>query len=159
MLMKSKVRVGLGLLTRQDGTETLSRNVGKNYHTTPRNTPEDHRFQSKNVPEKSCIIYMNFKKSQYIQSNARIRLFSITSTTRFGPTGNHQFGKKGKLNRQFWMKVEITIAYIYIYRKYTKEWCGFKRHFYWIRTIILCILCIMNIVNIMKQYNKHKNCK
>jgi hypothetical protein len=33
----------LGLLTREDGTDTLSRNVGK-HHTTLRNTPEDRRF-------------------------------------------------------------------------------------------------------------------
>jgi hypothetical protein len=33
----------LGLLAREGGTDTLSRNVGKNYHTTPRNIPEERR--------------------------------------------------------------------------------------------------------------------
>jgi hypothetical protein len=30
-------------LTREDETDTLSRNVGNNYHTTPRNIPEERR--------------------------------------------------------------------------------------------------------------------
>jgi hypothetical protein len=38
-------RVPFGLFTREDGTDTLSRNVGKkNYHTTQRNIPEERRY-------------------------------------------------------------------------------------------------------------------
>jgi hypothetical protein len=43
-----------GLLTLEDGTDTLSHNVGKN-HMTPHNIPEEHRSKHKqfnNVMEK-----------------------------------------------------------------------------------------------------------
>jgi len=36
-----------------------------------------------------------------MQSNTTINLFSITSTTCFGPLGHHQVGKNGRLNKQF----------------------------------------------------------
>jgi hypothetical protein len=35
----------LGFLTLEDGTDTLSRNIVNNYHTTPRNVSEERRSQ------------------------------------------------------------------------------------------------------------------
>jgi hypothetical protein len=31
---------------------------------------------------------------------------------------------------------------MFIYRVYTKEWCGLNSEYYWNRTILLCMLCI-----------------
>jgi hypothetical protein len=36
---------------------------------------------------------------------------------------------------------QICRSCTYIYRVYTKEWCGFNSENYWIRTILLCIPC------------------
>jgi hypothetical protein len=42
---RRRVVIVYRLLTREDGTDTLSRNVGKQLKT-PRKTPEDRRFES-----------------------------------------------------------------------------------------------------------------
>jgi hypothetical protein len=49
----------LGILTREDGTDTLSETSVNNYHTTPCNYPKDHRFQRKS---KSPHTNYKFKK-------------------------------------------------------------------------------------------------
>jgi hypothetical protein len=46
--IQSRKALLLGILTREDGTDTFSRYVVNNYHTTPCNNPEDHRLHEEN---------------------------------------------------------------------------------------------------------------
>lgn len=49
-------------------------------------------------------------ESQYIRSNTTINLFSISSTTCFGPTGHRQVVKNGRINSHFRMETEISVS-------------------------------------------------
>lgn len=42
-------------------------------------------------------------------------LFSIDSTTFFGPTSHQQVGKNGRINTKFGMEIENSVSYVDIY--------------------------------------------
>jgi len=42
-------------------------------------------------------------------------IYSVSSQLMFQPNGHRQVGRHGRLNTKFWMEMDSSVSYIYIY--------------------------------------------